>query len=150
MKNIQTTLEGVTVENGYVNTLHVVQRLQQDGQRSVHGNGVHIIEGDDIIRDELLAGVDNLLDRQKHVDLVIVARQDTDFDARSASELMNSLEVDVRRAMAIDIWRGGVAVNTKETQANELDIEIGMPELRRVLGYEIRYRHRRLDPTIAG
>lgn len=150
MQHLQATLEGVTVANGYGNTLHLVERFQQEGQAPVMGHGCYLIDGDDTVEGILLAGTQDLLSRRKHVDVVIIARQDVDQDARSASELMNSLEADVRKALNLDHTRGGLAVNTEETQANELDVEIGMPDLRRVVSYDIRYRHRRLDPTIAG
>jgi hypothetical protein len=127
-----------------------VQRLEQDGQRPIDGHGVLLIDGDDGVEGLVLAGAYDLQSRRRHVDLVIVAQQDTDEDPRSASELMNSLEADVRRAVNADHTRGGNALNTTETQANELDVQVGMPELRRVLGYDIQYRHRRTDPTIAG
>lgn len=147
MKHLQSTIEGVTVDNGYTHTIHSVQRFQQDGQAPVQGHGVHLIDGDDIVDGVILAGDYDLVSRRRHIDLVLIAQQD---DALSASELMNGLEADVRRAVNADWTRGGLAVNTEETQANETDVEIGMPELRRVLGYEIRYRTRRTDPTIAG
>ena len=151
IKNLQATLEQVTVANGYANTLHMVQRLQQDGQAPIAGNGVHLIDGDDVVEfDGPLAGPFSLVSRRRHVDFVIIAQQADAETAMSASELMNSLEADVRRAINADPTRGGVAVNTEETQAGETDVQIGMPELRRVLGYDIRYRHRRTDPTIAG
>lgn len=150
MQHIQTTIESITVENGYANTIHTVQRLQQDGQEPVSGNGVHVIEGDDTVLSTLLGGEFDVLDRQRHVDLVIIGQQDADEDSRSAAEVMNSLEVDVRKAMQVDYMRGGDAINTIEAQASELDVQTGMPELRRVLGYDIRYRHRRTDPTLAG
>lgn len=150
MKHIQTTIESVTVDNGYANTIHVVQRIQQDGQDPVSGNGVHVIEGEDAVIGTVLAGAFDVLDRRKHVDLVLIGQQDTEEDSRSASEVMNAIEVDVRKAMQVDYTRGGDAINTEESQAGELDIQTGMPELRRVLGYDIRYRHRRTDPTVKG
>lgn len=150
MKHLEVTLEGITVANGYQNTLHSVQRIQQEAQEPVHGNGVHLVDGDDVVDGVVLNGLDDLLSRRRHIDLVLVGVQDTETDRRSASEFMNSLELDVRKALQVDVSRGGLAVNTEEVQANELDVQIGMPELRRVLGYDIRYRHRRTDPTIAG
>lgn len=150
MKHIQTTIESVTVDNGYGNTIHVVQRIQQDGQDPVSGNGVHVIEGEDAVIGTVLAGAFDVLDRRKHVDLVLIGQQDTEEDSRSAAEVMNAIEVDVRKAMQVDYTRGGDAINTEESQAGELDIQTGMPELRRVLGYDIRYRHRRTDPTVKG
>lgn len=151
MKQLQATIEGVTVSNGYANTIHSVQRFQADGQPAVHGNGVLIIDGDDSVEfDGPLAGAYSLLSRRRHVDLVLIAQQDPDEDGRSASELLNSLEADVRKAVNADHTRGGDALDTQETQAGEIDVQVGMPELRRIVGYDIRYRHRRTDPTIAG
>jgi hypothetical protein len=150
MQHLQTTIEGITVANGYRNAIHTVQRFQQDGQPPIEGHGVLLIDGDDIPEGLVMAGAFDLVSRRKHVDFIIIAQQDSETDSRSASELMNSLEADVRKAVNADHTRGGVAVNTEETQASEHDVQLGMPELRRVLGYDIRYRHRRLDPTIAG
>lgn len=151
MKHLQTTLEAVTVENGYGNTFQSVQRFQAEGQDPADGNTCLLIDGDDVVEfDGPLAGSYSLVSRRKHIDLVLLARQDVDEDARSASELMNSLEADVRRAVNQDHTRGGDAIDTEETQASETDVQLGMPELRRVLGYDIRYRHRRTDPTVAG
>lgn len=149
-KNLQAVLQGVTVAAGYANTIHAVQRLRQDGQEPIQGNGVLLIDGTDVVIGGTLGGEFDLVERRKHVDLVIIARQDTAIDSRSASELMNSLEADVRRAVNADYRRGGDALNTEETEAGDNDVQIGMPELRRAIGFDIRYRHRRTDPTIAG
>jgi hypothetical protein len=150
MQHLQTTLEGITTVNGYDNTIHSVQRFQQEGQDPIDGNGVLLIDGDDIVEGTVLAGDYDLIARQRHIDLVVIGRQDLSVDSRSASAAMNSLENDIRKALQVDYTRGGLAVNTEETQANETDVQIGMPELRRAIGYEIRYRHRRTDPSIAG
>ncbi len=150
MQHLETTLKGVTVGNGYANTIHTVQRVKADGQESVTGNGVHIIQGEDAIKGVWLNGEHDLLSRRLHVDLVIVAQSDVDVGGRTADSIMNSLEADCRKAVQVDVSRGGLAVTTDEDQAGELDVQVGMPELRRVLGFAIRYRHRRTDPTIAG
>jgi len=150
MQHLETTLESITTVNGYENTIDSVQRFQQEGQDPIDGNGVLLLDGDDVVEGMILAGAYDLISRRRHVDLVIIGRQDLSVDTRSASEYMNSLEQDVRKALQVDETRGGIAINTEETQANETDVQIGMPELRRVIGYDIRYRHRRTDPTIAG
>lgn len=150
MQHLQTTLAGITTVNGYENTIDAVQRFQQEGQDPIDGNGILLLDGDDVVEGTILAGAFDLIARRRHVDLVLIGRQDLSVDTRSASQYMNSLEQDVRKALQVDYTRGGIAVNTEETQANETDVQIGMPELRRVLGYDIRYRHRRTDPTIAG
>jgi hypothetical protein len=151
MKHLHATLETVTVDNGYANTLHSVQRFSQEGQEPIDATGALLIEGDDLVEfDGLTNGPFSLVSRRKHVDVVLIAQHDQEEDSRSSSELMNSLEADVRRALNLDHTRGGDAVNTEETQANENDVQIGMPELRRAIGFDIRYRHRKTDPTVAG
>lgn len=150
MKHLEAALAGITTAAGYDNTVQSVQRLKQDGQDPIEGNGVLLIEGSDVVLGGTLGGEFDLTERRKHVDLVLIARQDTEEDTRSASELMNSIEKDVRRAVNADHTRGGDALNTEETEAGDNDVQIGMPELRRVIGFDIRYRHRRTDPTIAG
>lgn len=150
MQHLETSIAGITILNGYENNIGSVQRFQQEGQDPIDGNGVLLLDGDDIVEGTIMAGAFDLTSRRRHVDVVIIGRQDLSVDTRSASEYMTSLETDVRKALQVDETRGGIAVNTEETQANETDVQIGMPELRRVIGYDITYRHRRTDPTIAG
>lgn len=151
MKNVQATLEAVTVENGYTNTLRSVQRFQQGGQQlSAVPVAVLIEGGDDVDLEGPLAGAYSLTSRTLTVSVVIIHRQDLDTDGRSASELMNTIITDVQKAMQTDHTRGGVALDTNEAGIGEMDVEDGQPELVQTIGYRIQYRHRRTDPTIAG
>lgn len=151
MKNIQATLETVTVENGYANTLRSVQRFQQGGQQlSAVPVAVLIEGGDDIEIEGPLSGSLSLTSRTLTVSIVLIHRQDLDTDGRSASEIMNTIIADVQKAMLVDYTRGVVALDTLEAGIGEMDVEEGQPELVQTIGYRIRYRHRRTDPTIAG
>lgn len=151
MKNVQSTLEAVTVENGYVNTLRSVQRFQQGGQQlSAVPVAVLIEGGDDVDLEGPLAGSYSLTSRTLTVSVVLIHRQDLDTDARSATELMNTIIADVQKAMQVDHTRGGLALDTNEAGIGEMDVEDGQPELVQTIGYRIQYRHRRTDPTIAG
>lgn len=151
LKNVQSTLETVTVENGYGHTLRSVQRFQQQGQELKDVPMVVLIEGgDDVELEGPLAGAYSLTSRNMTISAVLIQRQDLEEDARSASEVMNSLLADVQKAMQVDSTRGGLALDTEEAGIGEMDVEEGQPELVQTVGFRIRYRHRRTDPTIVG
>ncbi len=146
MKHIQATLEGITVEGGYANTLRSVQRFRQDGQELANLPAAILIEGSD---DVDANGPLELISRTMTVSVVLIQQQDTDTDARSASEIMNSLIADVQTAMQVDHRRGGVALDTTEVGIGEMNVEEGQPELVQSIAYRITYRHERNDPTRA-
>lgn len=146
MKHIQATLEGITLENGYANTLRSVQRFRQDGQDTKDLPVAILIEGGDDVGDN---GPLELLSRSMTVSVVLIHQQDTDIDARSAGELMNSLIADVQTAMQVDHRRGELAIDTTEVGIGEMNVEEGQPELMQSIAYRIAYRHERTDPTVA-
>lgn len=146
MKHVQATLEDITVENGYANTLRSVQRFRQDGQELANLPAAILIEGGD---DVDLNGPLELTSRTMTVSVVLIQQQDTDVDAKSASELMNSLIADVQTAMQVDHRRGGVAIDTTESGIGDMNVDEGQPELVQTIGYRIAYRHLRNDPTQA-
>ena len=146
MKHMQSTLEGITVENGYANTLRSVQRFRQDGQELANLPAAILIEGSDDVEQN---GPLELISRSLTVSVVLIQQQDTDTDARSASEIMNSLVADVQTAMQVDHRRGGVAIDTTEAGIGEMNVDEGQPELMVSVAYRIAYRHQRTDPTRA-
>lgn len=146
MKHVQATLEGVTVESGYSNTIRSVQRFRQDGQELANLPAAILIEGSDDVESN---GPLELTSRAMLVSVVLIQQQDTDIDAKSASEIMNSLIADVQTAMQVDHRRGGVALDTTEIGIGEMNVEEGQPELVQSLAYRITYRHERNDPTAA-
>lgn len=146
MKHIQATLEGITLENGYANTLRSVQRFRQDGQELANLPTAILIEGSDDVE---LNGPLELTSRSMTVSVVLIQQQDTDTDARSASEIMNSLIADVQTAMQEDYTRGGLAIDTSEIGIGDMTVEDGQPELMLSIAYRIAYRHERTDPTRA-
>ena len=149
MKNMQSALEAITVENGFANTLTRVERVLQRGQ-SLNPPMAIVLEGEDTVTIGPLSGNDALLSRELQVGVVLVVQQDEDSDARSASEVMNSLVADVQKKLQEDYGRGGVAINTVEQAVSAIQQEEGQPILSCVIDYSVRYRHSRLDPTIAG
>ena len=145
MQDLHTSLQAVTVENGYAHTLTAVERLLQRGQSS-QPPMAYLLEGDDDITTE---GPNHLVTRTLSVGVVLVVRQDESEDARSASEVMNALIADCQKAIQQDPQRGGSAIDTNEQSISAVQIEEGMPELSCTLAYRINYRHRRDDATVA-
>ena len=148
MKNIQSALEAITVENGYANTLNAVERLLQSGQSSRPPMAI-VIEGDDRPIDVTQQDSGEIAtERTFEVGVGITAQQDEEVDARSASEVMNSLIADVQRAMAADVQFGTHAINSREIGIGAIEAQEGQPVLRCGIAYEIRYRHLRTDSTV--
>lgn len=148
MQQIQTTLEGITVANGYATTLNAVERLQQSGQSHQPPMAV-LVEGDDRPTSESTQDAGGLLlQRELDVGIVLELVQDEAEDARSASEAMNELLADVQRAMEADVSRGGWALNTEEIGIDPILALEGKSKLVSVIGYRVTYRHRRTDPRL--
>lgn len=147
LKNIQTTLQGVTVLAGYSVTMAAVERFLQSGQPSSSVPAVLILEGDDDVDNELTGSTYNLVARTLNVGLMVITRQDLSTDTKSASEVMNGLLADIQKVMQVDPTRGGYALDTDEVSIGPIEAEEGQPELVSTVAYSIRYRHRRTDPT---
>lgn len=148
MKHVQSTLEGITVTNGYVHTLQAVERLQQQGQSSQSPMAV-IIEGDDRPIDVTSQDSGGLaIQRDLEVGIVLEVVQDEAIDARSASEAMNDLVADVQKALQADVSRGGHAMDTEELGIDPILIVEAKKKLICAMGYRVRYRHLRTDPRV--
>ncbi len=149
LKNIKTTLEGVTVANGYLTTLASVQRFLQPGQTVASVPVVLILEGDDNVdQDGPQSGANSLVTRTLNVALLILHRQDMDTATDSASEAMNDIIADIQQAMQVDYQRGGYALDTNEVSVSAIQAEEGQPELGCTMVYGIPYRHLRTNPRV--
>lgn len=145
MKNLVSVLQTVTVQNGYSTTFNGVERTLQYGQ-SAQAPMAYVIEGDDEVIAEAPLGY---LSRHFQVGIVLTIQQDENEDARSASEVMNAVIADVQKKLQEDERRNNLAVGTEEIAVSAVEIEEGLPVLRATLAYRIKYRHARLDPTVA-
>lgn len=145
MKDIKATLEGVTVGAGYANTIASVQRFRQAGQSTLQVPCVFLIE----TTEEAADGPDPLITKHLTVVLYVVTRQDESTDSRSGDEVMNSLRADIEKAVLSTRTRGGYAIDTKPLGSEEMDLEVGGPDLKTQLHFEVMYRHQNTDPTAA-
>jgi len=102
LKNLKTTLEGVTVANGYATTVASVQRFLQPGQTLASVPTILILEGDDEAATGPLSGSTGLTRRTLTVRLVLITRQDPATATISASEEMNRIIADVQKVLQVD------------------------------------------------
>lgn len=144
IKNIKTTLEGITVANGYANTIVRVERVRQSGQITKDTPYLVISTGDESPHEKQ---EDPTLRKLLTVYILIGTRQDEGVDPKWADELINSLLGDIQKAMASTHTRGGLALDTIEGSNGPMPIEDGMTTLETFQEYTIDYRHARTDPT---
>ena len=151
MKNLQAALQQITVANGYATTLNLVERILQQGQTTSPPMIILGEDKDEVLLDGPLSGNTGLTARHMTVWVRCIVQQDTDLDARSASEALNALAADVQRKLQEDYTRGGLAVNTQEIGLGTVMFDAGDPPALFIDSeWQVHYRHNRLDPTIAG
>lgn len=143
LKNIKTTLEGITVSGGYADTILKVERVIQSGQNTVDVPYIQILTGDE----ESEQAPHPLIQKSLTIYIVIGTRQDQTVDSRWADEIVNSLLGDTQKAMQNDYQRGGNAIDTIEVANGPMPIMEGMTSLETFVEYRIVYRHNRTDPT---
>lgn len=144
MKNIKTALEGITVANGYDNTVKIVERVKQGGQTTKDVPYLQITNG---VESPHESQENPTLRKKLPVYVIIGTRQDEETDPKWADEVVNSLLGDVQRAMQVDPTRGGLAIDTIEGSNGPMPVEEGMTALETFQEYTIDYRHSRTDPT---
>jgi hypothetical protein len=156
MKVLKTTLEGITVTNGYANTIPAggVQRFTQSGQ--VYNKSIVIVihEGTDEPTEGPLAGAQSLTTRKLDVALEVVTRHDEAADARASEEIVNTLRGDVEKAlMSNPTWKEGatdLALKTFPPSFTPIFAFEGQRDLTFIAECTVQYRHRRTDPTALG
>ena len=145
IKNIKTTLEGITTGAVYNNTAASVQRFRQSGQSQVAFPMVIIREGAETSKDVPLGKITHHL----IIDLLLIVVHDESSDARQSDEVMNSFLADVQKAMLADRTRGGHAVETNLQGSEPLDVEDAQRDIEQVVSFEVQYRHSATDPCVA-
>lgn len=148
IKNVKTTLEGITLAAGYTNAVASVQRFRQSGQSQVAFPMIIIREGAETSKDGPM-GISPKITHQLTIDLLLIVVHDEATDARQSDEVMNSFLADVQKAMLVDRTRGGYAVETNLTGSEPLDVEDAQRDIEQVVSWEVQYRHSATDPCVA-
>jgi len=144
LANIKTTLEGITITNGYNFdfTSETVQRWSMHGNKLVDLPAVIISPGNEEEKslpnnfEECVLGV--------YLDVFFVTEEN---DAVSTDTYLNRLQGDMKKAILQDHTRGGEAIDTDVLGTTPFETTEGQPYAGIIMELGIRYRHLRLDPT---
>jgi len=146
--NLVTTLSGILVANGYENNITSVQRWDMNGNNKANVPAIIINSGPEKNDDDRAY---NLTHCVLTIFLELWVRQnETESAAIPTDKLLNSLLGDVKKALAVDVTRGGVAVDTEVTDIETFETIEGQQHAGLIITTEIEYRHKQTDPQTAG
>ncbi len=144
LKNIKTTLEGVTVANGYRNTIQAVRRWDKRSNPIDPTPSITIAVGEEN-KDPI---PNPLYTCRLNVFLDVWIRQN-ETDATPTDEKITSLVGDIEKALMVDNTRGGNAVDTDLKGSTPFDYPDGKFTSGVVVEAVILYQHRISDPEQA-
>lgn len=147
LENIKTTLEGITVANGYVNTIASVQRWKQSGNLTVDIPCIFISAGPEEKLQSLEQSNNAVQSCNFTVNIEVWTRHDEAVVEGSTDTVLNSLLGDVEKALLVDHTRGGNAEDTKLTGNIPFETVEGLPHVGLIIETQILYRHKRGDLT---
>jgi len=144
LANLKTTLEGITVANGYNFDLtpQTVQRWSMHGNRMTDIPLVIISPGNE--DEKSLPNAFEECELTVYLDVFFVNAQN---DAVSSDTYLNRLLGDIKKAVLLDHTRGGEAIDTDAAGATPFETTEGQSFAGVIVELKIRYRHLRLDPT---
>jgi len=145
LENLRTTLEQITVANGYHNDIVSVQRWRQSGNSLLNVPCIVINAGP-----EEKEPVPNPFTTCRFtVYLDVWMRQDA-ADLQPTDALLNSLLGDIEKALMVDYTRGGFAKDTNIKSNVLFETLEGQPQAGIVIELEIIYQHKQDDPEVSG
>lgn len=144
--NIKTTLEGITIANGYANTLASVQRWKQQGNPTKSSPTVIISAGAET---KTPARSYNLTHCTLGVMLDVWVRE-AESSTSDSEVILNSLLGDIEKAINVDITRGGYARDTRIMSVANFETVDGEPKCGLIIELEIIYAHKQTDPYTKG
>jgi len=144
LANIKTTLEGITVANGYNFdfTPDTVQRWSMHGNKLVDLPAVVISPGDE--EEKSLPNNFEECTFTVFLDIFFVTEE---ADTVSTDTYLNRLQGDMKKAILEDHTRGGEAIDTDVLGTTPFETTEGQPYAGIIMELGIRYRHLRSDPT---
>ncbi len=143
LENIKTTLQEITIANGYNNTLVSVERWKQRGNNIRLVPCVVVNAGPEEKQPRPNPQVTSKLS----VFLDVYMRQD-DTDTTNSDTVINSLALDIEKALMIDYTRGGYAEETNIINIVPFESLEGQPIFGIIFELEIIYKHLLTDPAV--
>ncbi len=146
--NLVTTLNGISVVNGYDNNIASVERWNMNGNNKASVPAVIINSGPEKDSDGKAYNLTHCL---LMVFLELWVRQnETESAATPTDKILNSLLGDIKRALQADVTRAGNAVDTEITDIETFETIEGQQHAGLIITVEIEYRHKQQDPQVAG
>lgn len=146
LANIKTTIEGITVINGYHSqfTPKTVQRWSMYGNTSVDTPFLIIVPGE-----QEQSPLENSLSSCDMRVLLQVFFIHNKKDTVSTDTHLNRLEGDIKKAIMVDETRGGNAKSTQIVGTAPFDVVPEQVVAGLIVGLSIQYRYLVSDPTVA-
>ncbi|MBL8014440.1 MAG: hypothetical protein JNN05_11395 [Candidatus Omnitrophica bacterium] len=144
LANIKTTLESVTIANGYVNTIASVQRWDKRGNALRQVPCIVVNAG----QEEKQMTPNPYFTCRLSVYLDVWIRQD-DADSTATDVILSGILGDIEKALMIDNTRGGFAIDTNIKSNVPFETVEGQPHAGLTIELEILYQHTQSDPSIA-
>lgn len=145
LANIKTTLDGITVANGYVNTLAKVERWKQHGNSVKSVPCVFITAGPE----DQEPTPNPYVTCKLTVYLEVWMRQE-ESDTAPSDSYLNSLLGDIEKSLAVDVTRGNYAKDTNLKNSIPFETVEGQANMGLNIELEIVYQYKQGDPTSSG
>lgn len=142
LENIRTTLEAISIANGYTNDIASVQRWKQGGNNLRQVPCIVISAGPE----EKTQG-ESLITCRFDVNIEVWIRHDEVNLPGSTDTILNSLLGDIEKALMSDYKRGGYAVNTVISGNIPFETVEGNAYAGIIINTEVHYRHKIGDLT---
>jgi hypothetical protein len=139
-QNILTTIQGVTTGNGYNYTLSA-QRHTRAGDKVAHLNAVIIQEDPKEVPDPKVYNTKEWL-LTFHVGVFVIPEEQ---DTTPIDQYVNLIAADVHKALMVDRYRGGYALDT-QIRPSYKSAEEGLKYECIVIPAEVNYRTNELNP----
>lgn len=143
LKDIYSTLEKVTISNGYQAELNTVQRWEQKGNDFIGPPGVIVVPDDENKTSE---NTWPETDCRLPVLLVFYFRHDKEVYNCSTDEVLSMFLASIEKAIMQDPFRDGNAIMTRNMGNNPFSPSEGQPHCGFIINLEVQYRHNTDDP----
>jgi hypothetical protein len=145
LEDVVSTLQGITLANGYHVDMGSVQRYDTRGFRAKAMPTCIVQAGEQEPKD----GPMPMTTKEMTVWIHALIRRDED-SATTVDEDLETLLLDIETAMMQDRTRGGIAIHTEPADAAPLDHmdKAGAVYPGMAIGFRITYRHHFQDPTL--
>ena len=145
IKKLTVALAGITVANGYENTIKTVQRYKASGVDLATTMPTILVREGDCTPEPSVSPFGQVR-RTQQVYLIICVSHDELTDVRSGGEILNSFTADIEKRLGVNPTWDGLAIMTRPPEYLEVQVEAETPHLARGLMTEIVYEHLRGDP----